>query len=134
MRDSTTFTGRSFPTQFDLSGEGVWEPLEAIARLSRDSPGLRPIHEGEFMYMGAVRDERKRVAIHLYKHIDTRRYLNVDDDGHAYAYRGPASDELDRSSGGRYQRYRALPDAIEHLQLWLFDDYPPLPQGFQFYA
>jgi hypothetical protein len=25
-------------------------------------------------------------AIHLYKHIDSRRYINLDDAGHAYAF------------------------------------------------
>jgi hypothetical protein len=37
-------------------------------------------------YMGRLRDERTGLAIHLHKHRDTRRYSNLDDDGHAYAY------------------------------------------------
>ncbi len=72
----------------------------------------------------------KNVAIHLYKHIDTRRYLNIDDGGRAYAYRGPASVDRHWLSGGRYQRYRALPDAIGHLQLWLFEEEPPWFRSF----
>jgi hypothetical protein len=39
------------------------------------------------MYMAAVHGQRPRVVIHLYKHIDSCRYLNLDEEGHAYAYR-----------------------------------------------
>ena len=123
-------TGRAFTTRLELPEQPEWAPLEAVARLARSSPELPSFHEGEFMYMAVVRNSRKKLTIHLYKHINTRRYLNLDEGGHAYAYRGSASDETDVSSGGRYQRYRTLLDAIEHLQLWLFEDEQPWFRSF----
>jgi hypothetical protein len=123
-------TGRPFTTRLELPDEAVWGPLEAVARLARATPELPSFHEGEFMHMAVVRNARKKLAIHLYKHIDTRCYLNLDEGGHGYAYRGSASDVFDPSSGGRYQRYRSLLDAIEHIQLWLFDEPQPLFRSF----
>jgi hypothetical protein len=120
--------GRAFATRLEMPEEPVWAPLEAVARLSRTSCELPSFHEGEFMFMATVRNVRNKLAIHLYKHIDTRCYLNLDDGGHAYAYRGSGPD--DASSGGRYQRYRTLFDAVDHLELWLFDAAVPLFRSF----
>jgi len=50
----------------------VWGPLETTV-------GSRC---GEFMFMGRVG------AVFLYKHIWTRRYINVDHGGQAYRYTG----------------------------------------------
>ena len=113
-------------TRYDHRGEPDWAPLEKVARVARRSRELPPFHEGEFMYMACVRNTRQRVAIHLYKHYDTRRYLNLDEAGHAYAYRGSTGDESDLGSSGRYQRYQTLVDAVDRLDLWLFEAYPPL--------
>ena len=115
-------TGRSFQTKLDLDGDAVWAPLEAVARIARQSSELPSFHEAEFMYMCAVHNQRKRLTIHLYKHRDTRRYLNLDDAGHAYAYRYREDDPHDGLSGGRYQRYRTLVDALEAADLWLFEE------------
>lgn len=53
-----------------------WSPLQAAVGNS-----LLPY----FMYMGKVElDESK--ALHLYKHRDTKRYLNIDDEGLFYLY------------------------------------------------
>ena len=38
------------------------------------------------MCVATVRCRRQRLAIRLYKHTDTRRYLNLDDAGHAYGF------------------------------------------------
>jgi hypothetical protein len=122
--------GRSFQTKLDVNGDAVWAPLESVARLARQSLELPSFHEGEFMYMAAVHNERKRLTIHLYKHRDTRRHLNLDDAGHAYAYRHREDDLHDGSSGGRYQRYRALVDALEAVDLWLFDEEPQFLRSF----
>jgi hypothetical protein len=62
--------------------------------------------------------------------VDTRRYLNLDDAAHAYAFRWSASDELDPSATGGYEPYRSLPEAIEHLDLRLFDDEPSFVRSF----
>ena len=51
----------------------IWVPLEK--RLGRDRCA-------GFMFMGRVN------GINLYKHGVTRTYLNLDDDGNCYVYRG----------------------------------------------
>lgn len=53
----------------------VWEPLKRTV-------GCR--HK-EFMFMGKV--PVGCFWVFLYKHINTRRYLNLDGQGNAYAYR-----------------------------------------------
>ena len=123
------FVGKAFGTRLELPDEPVWEPLESAALYSRMGGALHPFHEGEFMYMALVRPARKQLRIHLYKHYDTRRYLNLGDDGNAYAFRGPVSPDSD-GSGGRYQRYRSLRHAFAHLELWMFNDDPPLFRSF----
>jgi hypothetical protein len=50
----------------------IWEPLQAAV-----GPRCR-----EFMWMG------KTGKVFLYKHIWTRRYLNLDVDGKAYRFTG----------------------------------------------
>jgi hypothetical protein len=52
-----------------------WQPLEAVLPLERCAA---------FMYMGCAFYENR--PIHLYKHSNTRRYLNLDETGQAYAY------------------------------------------------
>jgi hypothetical protein len=120
---SQVLTGRSFTTIFDFSEEPVWEPLERLARLVWEMPEVPQFHPGEFRYMVAVRNKRLRIRIHLYRHIDTRRHLNLDDAGHAYAYwPSDADEDLDRPEfGGRYRRYGAPLDAIGGLRLWEFE-------------
>lgn len=51
----------------------------------------------EFMFIGEVN------GILLFKHVWTRRYLNVDRDGHTYRY-----------AGGRYERM-PLAEALCHV-------------------
>lgn len=122
--------GRSFDTRVSEPESPIWGPLEAVARVIRSRPELPAFHTGEFMFMATVACCQKPLRIHLYKHIDTRRYLNLDDGGHAYAYRDLAADRADTRTGGRYQRYRTLVDAIEHLELWLFEIKPQFFRSF----
>jgi hypothetical protein len=68
---------------FTVEAEPDWAPLEQLCRLCRASPKLPPLDPGEFMYMGRVGAAR-RPPIHLYKHVYSRRYLNLDDAGHAF--------------------------------------------------
>lgn len=83
------------------------------------------------MFMGAVSNACKRLDVYLYKHaVDTRRYLNLDVAGHAYAYLGPVSPEVDSTTGGRYRRYRSLRDAINHVGFWEFEGEPALNRSF----
>ena len=122
--------GRSFQTTLVLDGAAVWAPLESVARISRLSDELPSFHAAEFMYMGAVQHERDGPTIHLYKHRDTRRYLNLDDAGRAYAYRYREHDPHGGEIGGRYQRYRALADALAAADLWLLEMEPRFFRSF----
>jgi hypothetical protein len=123
-------SGRSFATRFDVPVEAVWQPLEAIARVARSTAHLAPFHEGEFMFMGTASNACKRIDVYLYKHRDTRRYLNLDVAGHPYAYLGPASPAVDTTTGGRYRRFRSLRDAINHLGFWDFEGEACLYRSF----
>ncbi|MGB6871105.1 MAG: hypothetical protein WBD93_15945 [Acidobacteriaceae bacterium] len=50
-----------------------WAPLEQV---------LGPRLCGHFMFMG------RSGELYLYKHIDTRRYLNLDAEGRCFRYTG----------------------------------------------
>jgi hypothetical protein len=64
-------------------GEPVWAPLQRVCALSAGHPHLPRVDAHEFMYMGRLITSG-RGAIHLYKHVDTRRYLSLDEMGHSY--------------------------------------------------
>jgi hypothetical protein len=66
----------------------------------------------DFMVMGRVEDENGSIV--LYKHCDTRRYINVDEAGHAYRY-SPGRPQSGRR--GDYLPLRTLSEAIAHLDL-----------------
>jgi hypothetical protein len=82
------------------------------------------------MYMATLRHESERFTIHLYKHRDTRRYINLDDGGSAYEYLAGSGDPSSRSSAGCYRRHRYLIDAIDRLELHLFECDPPFYRSF----
>jgi hypothetical protein len=115
------FTGRTFLTTIDHPPGPDWEPLEGFARLVWQRPELPQFHPVEFMHMTNLRRGRTGPSIRLYKHTDTRRYLNLDDGGHAYAYVFREEDDHVDHSGGRYRRYTNPIDAIGALGLWKFD-------------
>lgn len=71
-----------------------WRSLEQVCALSVSNARLPTLDAYDFMYMMRVRSDAG-VDIHLYKHIMTRRYLNLDDQGHAYRYVGPRGDGPD---------------------------------------
>jgi hypothetical protein len=100
-----------FDTRLHTPDEPDWRPLEAVARLSRATDELPAIEECDFMYMTYVEEPSTALRIHLYKHIETRRYLNLDDGGHAYQYCGQL-DADDVESGGRYRLLPTLADAL----------------------
>lgn len=118
---SALYMGNSFTTTLDLETGPDWAPLEAVARVVRQSPDLPQFHPGEFMYMATLHAARSQVRIHLYKHVDTRRYLNLDDGGHAYAYQYRLGDGHAANFGGRYRRYRNFLDALDRLDLQAFE-------------
>jgi hypothetical protein len=109
------------PTVFRHDDPADREPLERVALLSRTSPDLPSFHESEFMYMGAV-VRSDGVRIHLYKHRDARRYLNLDAQGHAYVYGGLVSESPD--DGGFYAAMPSLAAAIVRADLDVFDREP----------
>lgn len=94
-----------------------WEALRRVAALTRRAADLPTLHPCEFMFMGRV-DRRRRASIWLYKHIWSRRYINLDDAGHAYRYIPPLDLMSDRP--GRYVVRRGLLDALIHLELDAF--------------
>src|SRR5579863_4823302 len=74
----------AFPGDERLSENPNWGPLErVVGRLNLCA----------FMYIGRVLNGEK--TIFLYKHIVTRGYLNLDEAGQAYRYRGGAYLPLD---------------------------------------
>ena len=60
-----------------------WTPLEQLL-----GPELCEL----FMYMG------RSAEIYLYKHIDTRRYLNLDADGQCFRYTGNGYEPEERAT------------------------------------
>jgi hypothetical protein len=95
---------------------------EMVLRLSRildqwgeerlgDDPDWGPLEEaiprewcGGFMWMARI--EEDGVAIELYKHGITRRYLNLDHSGRAWRYTGAADDSYEPTT---------LSEAIDHV-------------------
>ncbi|HEY5843336.1 MAG TPA: hypothetical protein VIU87_18100 [Mycobacterium sp.] len=58
-----------------------WAPLEQFARVAQcHHPSLVA---GDFMWMGVV-ELANGAQVHLYKHVDTRSYLRLDNAGHSY--------------------------------------------------
>ncbi len=118
---SARFVGNSFPTTYVHVTGPDWRPLETLSCLVRQRPDLPHFHPGEFMYTAAVCSARRNLVIHLYKHVDTRRYLNLDDAGHAYAYVHSEVDPVPLDSSGRYRRHGNVVDALDRLELHLFE-------------
>jgi len=131
MRPASRPSGQRISTVIAFEDQAVWAPLERVARLARQSPQLPSFHEAEFMFMGTARDMNRGLAIHLYKHVDTRRYLNLDDAGQAYAYsEGGSMDDDNAISGGWYRLYVSLAAAIEHVGLSIFEVDPGFIRSF----
>jgi len=78
--------------RYEHDREHDWAALERFADLATRS-GLT-VSADEFMWMGAAEFSDGRI-VHSYKHVDTRRYLHLDNSGHAYRY-------LVRAEGSHY--------------------------------
>lgn len=89
---------------------GVADVLSASTR-----PSDRLFDPGDFMIMARIH-RGTRSSIVLYKHVDTRHYLNLDDGGNAYQYFPARS--LETRGFGQYRPYRSLRDAIHAIGLW----------------
>lgn len=91
-----------------------WEPLEQLTERVAADPSLPTIMPCEFMFMGRA-DLRGRPSIWLYKHVDTRRYLNLGDDCRAYRYVPP--EDVMSADQGRYLLHSEIRRALLHLEL-----------------
>lgn len=97
-------------------GQPDWRPLERFLRAATRPGSSFGLDPSEFMYMVRV-VAPGRPDVHLYKHIDTRRYLNLDDAGHAYAFVGSASDTGAAELAGHYRPLRDIRAAVDRLGL-----------------
>ena len=96
-----------------------------------DEPWARWLDPNDFMRMGTER--RGNAVISLYKHRDTRHYLNIDELGRTYGYREPTSeaDEGDRGSYGRISHAAAI-DAVGLWELpWMKPELDGERRGFR---
>ena len=73
--------------RFEWDIEPVWTPHETFADLVGRRHDLKVVLPCDFMMMGDV-VHRSGHRIHLYKNRNRRLYLNIDDAGHTYRYRG----------------------------------------------
>ena len=118
-----------FQMEFPLKGQPVradwWAPLEAVARVVAGEPHYRFFDLADFMLMGKLRRRKPRPDLLIYKHRFTRRYLHLDEAGHAYRYVAPR--DLSRAHG-RHLRHRDLGAALDALRLW---ELPWMKRGFE---
>ena len=103
-----------FPPEDQPLDDSWWRPLERVAQGVAEHPRYRFFALSDFMMMGGV-NRAPRPRLTLYKHCDTRRYLNLDDAGLAYRYIPPRG--ASRGSG-RYIVHRDLEEALDALDLW----------------
>jgi hypothetical protein len=81
-------------------------PLERLAEMVRQNPDVPEINPDHFMFSALVR--RRGVGdLYVYKHLATRRFLNVDENLHVWRY--TSSDRVG------YRRYQELGNVAEAL-------------------
>jgi hypothetical protein len=100
-------------------GRPDWDPLQRAALRTLDRFDVPSISAGEFMWMGRLNPVAGGAPLHLYKHIHTRRYLNIDTDLRYYAYIDDRH-EIDQPLLERvahYRRLRGIASAIGRLRL-----------------
>jgi hypothetical protein len=98
-------------------GRPVWTPLEQLAVSTAKRRDLPTIDPAEFMYMGHLRSRAGEPDLHLYKHYDTRRYLNIDDRMRCFAFVCGEDDKPFFETDVYYRRLRSIGEAIERLEL-----------------
>jgi len=94
----------------DAPPAAAWAPLEALAVRSAADPALPPVEPDDFLY--AARVERAGLPdLHVYRHMLTGGYLDVDDLGGLWRFVG-------RSSGADgYAQVGTLADALARAGL-----------------
>lgn len=90
--DLPPFEGCDMGEQFGAGQEDrcTFGPLERFAAIAAEAG--HPIHPYAFMFMGTAGEPGR--PIHLYKHSDTRRYINLNEAGHAYRCELADDDEM----------------------------------------
>ena len=91
--------------RYEHNREHDWQALERFADLA--ARASHPVAVDDFMWMGAAEFHDGR-TVHSYKYVDTRRYLHLDNSGHAYRF-------LSRAEGGRYVPFEDPRQAIDHV-------------------
>jgi len=83
-----------------------WTPLERFLTAAT-ARGVAAPATDEFMWMGRCELADGQI-IHLYKHIDGRRYLNLDHAGFSYRYRA-------REVAGSYEPFESPLAALDYV-------------------
>ena len=98
-----------------------WAPLQRLALGLTAYPDLPPIHPADFTWMGELESLDGAPAMHLYKHMVTRMYLNLDTDLRTYVYVDGDHKRPFFEATLYYRRLRGIAAAIERLELDQFD-------------
>jgi hypothetical protein len=104
----------------------AWTALEQVATRTTKRRDLPTIHPAEFIYMGHLQSREGEPDLHLYKHYDTRRYLNIDEQLRFFAFLFGEDEKPFFESDVYYRRLRGTREAIEQLEL---DILSPRPAG-----
>ena len=106
----------SFPDANELRLCSDWcRPIHMVESAIAGQPFAKYFDVDDFMWMGKLH-RRGRPDLILHKHCHTRRYLNLDADGHAYRYLSPPPGS---TLMGQYRIHRDLVDAIDDV--WLYE-------------
>ncbi len=91
-------------------------PLRLVARRLKSSavPAAACFDPDDFMLMSWCHPDRP-ATISLFKHVGTRRYLNLDADGNAYRYVTPAAGNPNRA--GTYVPHKSWRETLDDLGL-----------------
>jgi hypothetical protein len=98
-------------------GRAVWTPLQHVATKTAKRRDLPTIDPAEFMYMGHLRSRDGEPDLHLYKHYNRRRYLNIDDQLRFFAFVVGVDHKPFFETDVYYRRLRSMREAIERLDL-----------------
>jgi hypothetical protein len=93
----------------DVADRSAWPPLERLATLVAARPGLPPVDPDDFLYCARI-PRKDLPVLHVYRHVLTHRYLNVDEAGLVWRYVGPGGK-------GEEPRYALIEDVAEALAL-----------------
>lgn len=122
---------RRFPPKGGPLDDSWFAPLLKVQR-ALDTPNRLPsdrfFDPHDFMVMERL-VRSGRPDLWLYKHVHTRRYINLDADGHSYRYYPPRSPDSTRE--GQYRRHRDLRAAVRALDLW---ELPWMKPGLEAFA